>query len=69
MHSRIWAPTPLRAPEVPAAVTARIVAALRATPAPPAHATGAGLPRLSLLRAILLVVAIAALVAAAAAAS
>ena len=55
------------APEVPAAVTARIVAALRATPAPPAHATGAGLPRLSRLRVILLTVAIAALLAAAAA--
>ncbi|MFY9920759.1 MAG: hypothetical protein WAL26_20550, partial [Mycobacterium sp.] len=42
-------------------------AALRATPAPPAHATRAGLPRLSRLRVILLTVAIAALLAAAAA--
>ena len=47
------------APEVPAAVTARIVAALRSTP-PPAHATGAGLPRLSRLRVILLFVGMAA---------
>ena len=53
------------APDVPAAVTARIVAALRATPAPPAHASGAGLPRLSRLRVILLLVGIAALAAAA----
>jgi hypothetical protein len=57
---------PDSAPEVPAAVRARIGAALRAAPPPPAHSATAGLPRLSLPRVIALVLGIAALAVAAA---
>lgn len=51
------------APQVPAAVTARIGAALRAAPPAPAH-TAAGLPRLSRLRMLALAVGIGAVTAA-----
>jgi hypothetical protein len=44
------------APEVPAGVTARIGAALRAAPQPAAHAVTSGLPRLGRLRVVALVV-------------
>ncbi len=49
------------APEVPTAVTARIGAALRSAPTPPAHSTATGRPRF-----IALVVGVGAVVAAAA---
>ena len=52
------------APDVPATVTARIGAALRAAPLPPAHATNPARPRLSRLRIITLSVGIGAAVAA-----
>jgi hypothetical protein len=45
------------APDVPTAVTARIGAALRTAPPPPAH-TAAGLPRMSPLRILALAVGI-----------
>jgi hypothetical protein len=51
------------APDVPAAVTARIGAALRAAP-PPAHSTVAGRSRLGLLRVIALVIGVGAVIAA-----
>jgi CTP:molybdopterin cytidylyltransferase MocA len=43
------------APDVPAGLTARIGAALRAAPQPAAHTTTAGRPRLSRLRIVALV--------------
>jgi len=46
------------APDVPAAVTARIGAALRAAPRPAAHAITRGLPRPSRLRIVTLIVGI-----------
>ena len=51
------------APDVPHAVTARIAAALRTAPPPPAHAA-AGLPRLSSLRILALAIGIGAVTAA-----
>jgi hypothetical protein len=44
------------APDVSAGVTARIGAALRAAPQPAAHAVNSGLPRLSRLRVLALIV-------------
>jgi hypothetical protein len=44
------------APDVPPAVMARIGAALRAAPPPPAHASFSGRPRMSRLRVIWLVI-------------
>ena len=43
------------APDVPAAVTARIGTVLRAAPRPPAHAITAGLPRLGRLQLVALI--------------